>query len=266
MNISKQVLLILVGCISTFNLYGQDYTLIASMEVVDTNFTTDQLGRIYTYSSGNLIRYSPTGKKEQEFSVYNRGAIGYLDTTDPLKILIFYPDHGDVSILDAGFSENVSFTLPGLGYPLSQLICVSPRIGYWLLDPAQRKLIKLNDQLNVVAESTLIDRVETLPADPTGLIDSGDWVVLQVPGLGLMVFDQYGTYFKTIRTNDLLSFQVDSGKILTFDGKVLRRIGINNGITEHMVLPEGVDVEGVRVIEGRIILRTNHQILVYSFE
>jgi hypothetical protein len=257
---------ILTGLLFSINIYAQDYTLIAEFETADSNFTTDRLGRIYTYSSGNLIRFSPAGKKEQVFSVYNRGEVGYLDTTDPLKIMIFYPDHGDVSILDAGFSENVSFRLPDLGYPLAQVICVSPRIGYWLYDPAQRKLIKLNDQLNVVAESTFLDRVADLPADPTGLIDSGNWLILEVPGLGLMIFDQYGTYFKTIHTGKLISFQVLEGRILTYDGEVLRRIGINNGITEQMVLPEDVDAEGVRVVEGRIIIRSLNRILVYSYK
>jgi len=263
----KLKFLILGFCLLTANFsLAQNYTLIASFESADTNFTTDPLSRIYTYSSGNMIRYSPAGKKEQVFSVYNRGALGYIDTTDPLKILLFYPDHGDVSILDAGFSENVSFTLPGLGLPMVQLICVSPREGYWVYDPAQRKLLKFNEQLVNVAESTLLDRVEPLKADPNILMDSGNWVLLHVPGYGIMIFDQYGTYFKTIRLADIVSFQVISGRILAFDGNVLRRIGINDGISEIMVMPKDVDVEGVRVVEGRLIIRSQNQISVYSYE
>ncbi len=245
---------------------GQNYQLIASFEIKDTSFTTDPLGRIYTYNTaGDMTRYSPAGKVEQEFSVYDRGKVGYIDTTDPLQILMFYPDYGDVSILDAGFSENVTFTMAGAGYPMSELICVSPREGYWLYDPGQRRLIKLNEQLNVVAESTFLDRVEKVKQDPKGLVDSGNWVVMWIPGLGLMVFDQYGTYFKTIRTDRIQSYQVFDGRVLIFDGSTVRRIGITDGIVENMKLPEGVEPEGIRLVEGRIVIRTDNTIKVFSY-
>jgi hypothetical protein len=245
---------------------AQEYQLVASFEIVDTSFTTDPLGRIYTYNTaGDMTRYSPAGKVEQEFSVYDRGKVGYIDTTDPLQILMFYPDYGDVSILDAGFSENVTFTMAGAGYPMSELICVSPREGYWLYDPGQRKLIKLNEQLNVVAEGTFLDRVETVEHDPKGLVDSGNWVVMWVPGLGLMVFDQYGTYFKTIRMHGIRSYQVFGGRILVFDGSSIKRIGISDGIVEKMVLPEGVEPEGIRLVEGRIVIRSGNTIKVFSY-
>lgn len=246
--------------------YGQKYQLIASFEVDDTSFTTDPLGRIYTYNeAGDMTRYSPAGKVEQEFSVYDRGKVGYIDTTDPLQILMFYPDYGDVSILDAGFSENVTFTMAGAGYPMSELICVSPREGYWLYDPGQRRLIKLNEQLNVIAESTFLDRVEKVEQDPKGLVDSGNWLVMWIPGLGLMVFDQYGTYFKTVRTEKIHSYQVFDGRILIFDGNSVKRVGITDGIVEKMLLPEGVEPEGIRLVEGRIVIRTGNTIKVFSY-
>ncbi len=262
----KSIIYMILLSICAIPSFAQKYTLLATIEETDTSFTTDPLGRIYTYSSGNLVRYSAAGKLEQEFSIYNRGELGYIDTRDPLKILLFFPAYGDVSILDAGFSENISFSLQSLGYPMSQLICISPRQGYWLYDPAQRKLIKLNEQLNVIAESTLIDRVDDLPSDPDGLTDSGNWVVMHVPGLGLLVFDQYGTYFKTVRIEELTSFQVSGNKILVFNGKKVQRIGISDGIVEQMVLPEKVDADGIRVEEGRLVIRSGSSILVYSYE
>ena len=51
--------------------------------------TTDNNGNVYVvYKGNNLIRFSPDGDSSASYNSIANGAIGWIDATNPLKILL----------------------------------------------------------------------------------------------------------------------------------------------------------------------------------
>ena len=119
----------------------QDYQVVKTIEEFNGEFTTDYLGNIFLYSSGDLTRYDLNGNKTGIFSSREFGDISFVDATNPMKILVVYNDFSKAVLLDNGLAANVNFDLMLPGVPSFTIICSARDAGYWIYDPNNNQLI-----------------------------------------------------------------------------------------------------------------------------
>lgn len=158
------------------------------------NFTTDNLGNIYLLNSNNQIK--KIDEKGDSIAVYNNirryGKIFSIDATNPLKLLVFYRDFGTILVLDRLLNVLAVVNLRQQNILQVTAITSSYDNNIWLFDELDSKLKKIDENANLLLESTDFRQVfESVPS-PNVMYDRDGQLYLYDPKKGLLVFDYYG--------------------------------------------------------------------------
>jgi hypothetical protein len=185
------------------------YSLICKVPLDGGSFTTDNLQNIYVYRNNSIKKYSSSGKQMYAYSEKSYGAISSIDVNDPLKMLVFYKDIPEIILLDNTLSQNGSpFSPTTIGYSLATLACTSHDDGIWMYDAQNFQLIRLDVNLNVVQQTGNIAQNMGISLNPQYITEYNNFVYLNDTAQGLIVFDSFGAYYKTIPLKNLSSFQI----------------------------------------------------------
>ena len=186
--------------------------------------STDHIGRVYVTKHDELFLYSEKGDLMYQFSDLSRGEIEHLDTRNPLKILLFYPDYSQIAFLDNTLSptrENVN--LMNLGLELARLACTSFDNGFWVYDPVSFRLVRFDQGLNVTNEVSNINQLVGADINPNQMVEFDSWLYMNDPDQGVFVFDSFGTYTKLIPIKGARQINVrGNGIFLQMDDKLIK--------------------------------------------
>lgn len=258
------ILLIIFVCVNVDS-RSQEYLLKAEIPVPEGFFTTDPMGNVLVYNKGDITKFSPLGMELARFSTREFGDISHVDASNPQKILVIFSDFAKAVILDASLGRNASFDLTFDGIQLVKVICGSRESGYWYFDPAEKRLKKIDDQLNVTIEGTALRQVTDEPVEPSLLYDSGKWLIMNAPEYGFLIYDRFGTYFKTLSPSGPGSFQAINDEILFKEGEKMCSLNIKTGVHKHFILPENEANDACRVEGQRIFLLQKNILKIFSF-
>lgn len=229
--------------------------------------TTDKLGNVYVVGEGNqVIKYNSLGIAESNFSNKYLGTLKWVDATNPLKVLLFYPDFNHVTTLDNKLSLRTEVPLRDLNILQPVLICASVNEGFWIFDQQDFQLKRLSLDLKIIQESGNITQLTGVELHPTQLIESNGYVYLNNPGTGVLVFDLFGTYYKTIPIKNIVSMQVQGDDLFYFrDGK-LTAFHIKSLQEKEVELPYKSDslIINIRVEEQKIYVLKKEQVNIYK--
>ena len=148
-------------------------------------------------------------------------------------------------------------------YPPLSATATILAIGFIDLQDFQLKKIDLNLQLQIQSG----DLSQTIGGDilPNFLVEAGDYVYLNNPSTGILVFDLFGTYFKTIPLLNLKSFQVIGDQILYIENNMLMSYNRKNTIPKEIILPPHDRLVNVRIEDKELYLLTTTSLSFYSF-
>jgi len=204
---------------------GQSLRQEARIEGKFDGMTTDNLGQVYLTRGNEIFLYSLKGEMLYQFSDFSYGRIGSIDTRNPMKVTVFYPDFSRIAFLDNTLSKNreQSLRLDRLQLSLVQLVCTSFDNGFWVYDPVNFRLLRFDQHMNVTNEIGPVNQLVGVSLDPTHLREEGDWLYLNDPAHGIFRFDIFGTYSKMIPVKGVRAMQVrDNGIFLTKDSGFYR--------------------------------------------
>ncbi len=182
-------------------------------DIVD--FTTDNLGNIYIINRNNQLK--KINLKGDSLGIFNDvrqyGKVSSIDATNPLKILLFYKDYGNVVALDRFLNIRSTINLRKTNIFQVSAISQSYDNGIWLYDEQEAKLKKLNDEGNIIDQSADFRLfMDAVPA-PVSIIDQDKMVYLYDPEKGLYMFDYFGTLRNKVALLQWQDFQVLDGKV-----------------------------------------------------
>lgn len=245
---------------------GQHYKLEHQLNIGESSFTTDPLGNIYVFSKGDLTRYTSSGTENNRYSSRAYGDISYVDASNPMKILVVFPAFSKAVLLDSYLAVQSEINLTFAGIPFVELICPSREGGFWIFDPALRRLRRMNDQLMFTAEGSPVDQVNNDALQFSRIYESGDWIILESQGFGILVFDRYGTYYKTILIPGLnRHLQVNGDEVLYKEGDKMEMVDLRTGINREFTIPGDESPGACRVEGNRIFIRTGNTLKIYSY-
>ncbi len=185
------------------------YTLLSKIPSEGGSFTTDNLQNVYVYRGNSIKKYDARGNMLFNYSDKNYGAISYVDANDPLKLLVFFKDFPEVVLLDNTLSVNGNpFNPADAGFPLTTLACTSHENGVWLYDAQNFQLVRMDVNLNITQKTSNLAQALEIPLNPNFLMEYNNLVYMNDSVQGILVFDSYGTYYKTIPITGLTSFEV----------------------------------------------------------
>lgn len=227
--------------------------------------TTDHIGRIYLARGHELFLYSKEGELMYQYSDLSRGEITYLDTRNPLKLLLFYPGYSQIAFLDNTLSLTREIVELGqLDLELAQLACTSFDNGFWVYDSVSFRLIRFDQALNVTNDVSNINMLVGADLNPNQMLEQDSWVYLNDPDHGVFVFDSFGTFTKlipipgaqriSVRTNGI--FLEMNDQLVKFDELSLQQTEIE--------LP-GSGHRQVRIEKDKLFVLTDDAVRIYTY-
>jgi len=261
----KLILLCLI--LYPLSLFSQSakYKIIKTIPVNATFLSSDKLGNCYTVNENyELFKYSSQGDILYRYNNVSLGRITYVGTTNPLKILVYYPDYSTIITLDNTLSQTGRINLFELGSNNVSAACVAIDNNIWIYDEVLFKLRKFDDKFNILAESEDLNVQLGLSVKAFFLLEKDNFLYLNDPELGFLVFDTYGTYYKTIPLKGVHQFQKIQDQLVFFKDGKLFAYHLLTFETEEISLP-GSDAITATIEKDRLFILRKGQLDLYSY-
>ena len=252
--------------ISTTSFAQSNFNLIATIDVEADFVTTDNQGNVYVVKTNELSKYDKFGKKLYKYSDKKWGNISFVDASNMLNLLVFYKDFLQIIFLDNTLSLNGEpLSLDKIGFQQAQLISSSHNSSIWIYDQQNFELIRLGQTLEKKQQTGNLNLLLNVNLQPNRLLENDNRVYLNNPSTGILIFDIYGTYYKTIPLKSLLHFQpIGDWIYFTSDHKAK---AYNIKTTEEKLFEAPpTDFANFRLEMGLLVLQTEKAILLYSAE
>lgn len=201
---------------------------------------------------------------QKEFSNKNFGSITSADVTNPLRILLYYREFGRVVFLDNTLSLNGEpLALEKLGYPLAILAASSHDNGIWIYDQPTFELLRFDNNLAVTSRTGNLSQILGTELQPDFLLEKDNHVFLNNPEQGIIVFDVFGTYIKTIPVLHLKTFQVLDDEIVYFQDGQLHAWNLKTAETTLYIDPTTPSAINMRLEKEAIFVHDTAAVQVY---
>jgi len=229
-------------------------------------FTTDELGNVYALRGDELALFDPQGRSWLRNSLKTFGRIAVIDAFYSLKPMVFSAEQGQLAMLDNTLSLQGSvINLPRRGLPQVVLACASVQNHFWFFDQRELELIRMDAQLRPVASTGRIDQLTGIPPEPVQMQELDNWLYMNSPRHGILVFDVFGTYARTIPLTGVERFEVRNRSIYVVRSGRFERFDLRSLDTVPLPLPQlaaGEVVRDARVEQGRMALLLPDRIVI----
>ena len=243
--------------------------LIASIPIETHLFTTDKLGQCYVLSTNNeVIKYSPKGKELFRYSNNTLGELSLIDATDPFNILLFYQAFSTIITLDRTLNPTGEFNLYDLDIIEVEAVGVSNDNNIWLYDEGAFKLKKISKQEEIVLESKNLSLLFKDGLQINFITEKNNQVFLNDPTKGILVFDLYGRFLRTINIKALSYFQIIDERLFYQKGKKLFSFHLQTLNHQELILPVTIEKEDQHffIQKGILYLSSTTGINIYSLK
>ena len=156
-----------------------------SIPALATFVTSDNLSNTYLISPENaIVKYDTVGRRVGSYTNNRLGQAAFLDASNPLKILVWYPDFQTVVLLDRTLSEMGRLSFSSIGLYSVRCAAMSSDGNIWAFDDAISKAVKLSLDGSVLLESPPLNIYFPQRFSATRIRDSGRFVCLNDPTSG----------------------------------------------------------------------------------
>lgn len=226
---------------------GQAQTLLLPTKTIETranHLRADHLGKSYLIAGNNLSCLDSLGNPLFQFRQTTSGKLGTVDVTNPLKPLLFFPEFFELIFLDSrmNFQNSVNLREAGIMQPLA--ICLSGRGGFWVYDHQDFQLKYIAENLSVQFESGNLAQVTGTTVVPKQMMESENLVILNDPSIGLLIFDNFGNFLKTIPKKNAKLLQVLKQELIVVEEDSIWGIPLASGEPRKIEL-KGISTEGL---------------------
>ena len=240
--------------------------LIKKIDIQSRFIEIDKLQQLYIVTDDHTLqKYSPDGELLKYFNENSIGAISSIDVTNPFQPLVYFSDFQVVVVLDRSLSEIFRFNLAELNFYQFDAVGASSDNMFWLYDPNNFKLKKIDKNRKVIIESPDLFGILEIAFSPLVLVESDNKVILHDPEFGLIIFDLMGNYLKTIKNIDAEYIQVQDSELYYLDSNhKLNSLNINN-LQKKLIVLNNKEIDADNLIElkisvERLFLRYNNHI------
>ena len=227
--------------------------------------SADQLGQNYIINAGSLVKYDSLGDSAYSWSEPQTGRITLIDTGDPMRVLVYQKDFNLLRFLNnrlAPLSGPIRLDDLQLTAPLA--LAVSRQGGFWVLDGATCRIRLFDQQMQNLMESVPLN----LPAAPDSsgyrLIESGDQLLLLIPGKEILVFDLFANQIKKI--------PLKASSINVYGNRILLIYPHKITLWKDPVTPEvalfncfGAVIREACLFQNKLLIRTSDQVILMRF-
>ncbi len=232
-------------------------------------FTTDEMGNVYALHGDELELFDKKGRSWLRNSVKTFGRIENIDAFYSLKLMVFSPDQGQLAVLDNTLSAQGSImNLPRQGFAQVVLACMSVQNNFWFFDERELALMRVDGQLRSLSNTGRLDQLLGFTPKPISMQEHEGRLYVNDPEQGILVFDLFGTYMRTIPLLGASSFQVRGNKLFHFRSGVFYVYDMRSFEVQAFPLAEDLatDLKDARVERGQVFLLYADKILIQDLQ
>jgi hypothetical protein len=217
--------------------------------------TTDELGNIYTLRGDEVQLFTADGKSGLRNSLKTFGRITHIDVFQSMKPLVFSAEQGQLAMLDNTLAVQGSvINLSREGYPQVDLASGSVQNCFWFFDPRELQVVRVNSKLTTLNTSGRLDQLLGFTPHPTQMQELDNWLYVNDPGHGILVFDLFATYYKTVPVIGADRFEVRGNDLWYMQNDTLHRYDRLTFATDHFPMPGTGTVRDARIERGHLYL------------
>ncbi len=242
----------------------ENFILEKNISVRADFFSVDNLGNIYAVLGSQIQKYNPDGEPVFSYSDKIRGSITSIDVSNPMKILLFYKNNLQVVFLDNTLSQQGEpVELDKMGLQQASLVCSSINNGLWVYNQGNFQLVRLDKDLKIIAETGNILQQAGGELNPDKIIEKNNSIFLNDTTRGILVFDIFGTFQKTIPIKGCENIQASEDFLFFESRKKLFSFSLKTREQNELNLP----LNGFQQVftEGKnLFILTKNELKIYS--
>lgn len=214
--------------------------------------TSDNLSNTYLISPENaIVKYDTLGRKVAGFTNKRLGQASFIDASNPLKILVWYPDFQTVLWLDRTLTEMGRLSFSTMGYYSVRCVAMAFDGNIWAFDDAVSKAVKCSLEGSVLLESPPLNIYFPRRFSATRVRDSGQFVYLSDPATGLCTLDQYANLQDVYSAMRIHDFETEGAWMFYLDKGNLCLQNLGHSLLLQRPLPPGATLNGAGVWLGK---------------
>lgn len=194
--------------------------VLATVNIESRFAEIDRMQQLYVVTDDHTVqKYDNKGVLIKTFNENRLGSLTAVDVSNPFQPLLYFEEYQTVVVLDRSLSELYRFNLNDLGYVQVDAVGISSDNQIWLYDANNFMLKKIDSRGNIQKEGP--DLSATLRDDflPRKLIEQEYSIFVNDPDYGILVFDLFGNYQRTLQILGLNYFQVMQQQLVWMDSE-----------------------------------------------
>ena len=157
--------------------------------------TADNLSNIYLITADNAVeKYAADGRLLARYTNKRPGQAASIDVSNPLKVLVWYPDFRMAVFLDRSLTALGELNLISIGYPEVRSVAAAQDGNLWIYDEVRFRLLKITPEGEKRFESQDLSLLEPTPRSVSCIRENNDHVYLADSTQGVFVFDVFGQF------------------------------------------------------------------------
>ena len=273
-SVRYSVIFILLFCfsscsakIATPSSDSSSYELIKTLPIEAELITSDKLAQLYVVTTKNdLIKYNSKGEELFRYTNNTLGELKHVDVTNPFNILLYYPEFLTVLTLNRTLNQTGEFSLFDLNVVDVQAVAMSNDNNIWLYDDVSFQVKKIDRKGETLGTSENLSNQFSKALQPNFILERDNWLYLNDKALGVLIFDTYGQYVKTIDVKELLDFQVLDDQLVYRKEDTLEAFHLRSLNTQLIDLPKGILKEHqISIQRERLFVKKEKEIEIYKY-
>ena len=226
----------------------------------------DILDNLYLITENNQLR--KLNANADSVAAFNEvakyGNPTLIDVSNPLKILVYYKGFSTAVILDRLLTVRNTINFRKQNIFRVQSICTSYDNNIWLFDEQDFKLKKIDDEGNLLQESTdmrlLVDSVPS----PEKLTDNDNFIYLYDKNRGFYIFDYYGALKSNLPFLGWSNTAIAHNRIYGFSGNKLYSYELSSlNLKQYELPPFMKGYSAIKAINGKLYILKPEGVEVY---
>jgi hypothetical protein len=243
-----------------------NFTLIKSIPIEAKDIQTDRLGNVFIITKTNqLYKYSADGKLLSTLNYTYLGNISSIDPTNPLEVYVFYKELNLVLFLDNNLAYRGEMDLSDYGIGQAASVARSYDNGLWVFDIGDMQLKKMSKNGDVLQSSGNVKQFVNASVSPNYMYDNNDRVFVNDSTIGILVFNVFTSYIKTIPIKGCDDFKLIEDEIFyNKDGKLLK-YHLKTFTESIFQLPDTTFTQEISIEKERLYLLKQSSVDIYSY-
>lgn len=241
------------------------YTQIGAYAVKANSLSVDNFGNFYTVGDNQIIKFDRMGNKFQIYQEVKYGKIGAVDISNPMKIVVYYPDFMQAVLLDRFLAYFTTYNFFDLGYQNVTAVGMSSDGFLWFYDNLNYTLKKIDQTGKIQLQSQPVNQLINTVITPNFIMEKSGQVYVNDPAVGVLVFDNFGAYYKTIPIKGLQRFQIFQDQIVYFEEGKLKSYNPITFDAKQISLPDSVGVKEAVIEKERVGIMHPDSVVFYKY-